>query len=391
LRDISAAELGRLVAEELLRERAKLPPTELDHVVMGQVKQSAEPSNIARVVALAAGIPETVPAYTVHRQCGSGLQAIMDACQMILCGDAEAVMAGGAENMSQSVYFMRDSRAGLGNGDYRIEDSLTAGGPGAIPAAVYGSQPMGVTAENLAERYGISRRRQDEFAQASQEKAALAILEGRFKEQILPVAINGPKGPALFDTDEHPRLTDLGKLADLRPVFKQDGGVTAGNSSGRNDGAALVLVMSGEKASKLGYRPLARVRAMAASGCDPTVMGLGPVECSRRALERAGIGIQDLDVIELNEAFAAQSIAVMEEWKAWGIDEDSLARKINPNGGAIALGHPLGCTGAALTVKCVYELLRVPENRYGLITLCCAGGLGVAMIIEKTAAGRTEA
>jgi acetyl-CoA C-acetyltransferase len=387
LRGFSDLELGKLVMKDLIQNRAKIPVKEIDHVIMGEVKQSADPSNIARVVALASGIPSEVPAYTVHRQCGSGLQAIMDAYQMILCDEADVVAAGGVENMSRSVYFMRNTRSGLGSGDYTIEDSLTSGGPGAIPEDQYGSQPMGITAENLADRYGISRLRQDTFAQASQEKTAAAIREGRFKEQILPVEVDTPKGKAVFDTDEHPFLSDMEKLGKLPPAFKKDGSVTAGNSSGRNDGAAMVLVMSAEKAASLGFTPLARIRAVASSGCDPVVMGLGPVECTRIALERSGLTINDLDVIELNEAFAAQSIAVAEEWKKWGITEDALMQKINPNGGAIALGHPLGCTGAALTIKCMYELRRVPANRYGLITLCCAGGLGVAMIIEKTGAG----
>lgn len=383
LRKFSDLDLGKMVVEELIQNRAKLPPEEIGHVIMGEVKQSADPSNIARVVSLSAGIPQEVPAYTVHRQCGSGLQAIMDAYQMLLCDEAELVLAGGVENMSRSVYFMRNSRSGLGSGDYKIEDSLTAGGPGAIPEDQYGSQPMGITAENLADRYEISRLRQDEFAQASQEKTAAAIKEGRFKEQIMPVEIDTPKGKVIFDTDEHPFLSDVEKLGKLRPAFKKDGSVTAGNSSGRNDGAAAVLVMTAEKAKALGYTPMVKILSVASSGCDPVVMGLGPVECTKVALERAGLTINDLDVIELNEAFAAQSIAVVEEWKKWGVTEANLMEKLNPNGGAIAMGHPLGCTGAALTVKCMYELHRVPEKRYGLITLCCAGGLGVAVIIEK--------
>ena len=387
LRRVTDLELGRLVVEDLVNNRAKLSPSDIDHVIMGEVRQSADPSNIARVVALEAGIPNDVPAYTVHRQCGSGLQAIMDATQMILCDEASVVVAGGVENMSRSAYFMRNTRSGFGNGDFVIEDSLTAGGPGAIPKDQYGVQPMGITAENLADRYGISRQRQDEFAQLSQEKAATAIREGRFKEQILPVEVTTEKGKVLFDTDEHPFLSSVEKLGSLRPSFKKDGSVTAGNSSGRNDGAAAVLVMSAEKASELGYAPMAKILAVASSGCDPMVMGLGPVACTSTALERAGLTIHDLDVIELNEAFAAQSVAVIEEWKNWGISEEALMEKINPNGGAISLGHPLACTGAALTVKCLYELRRVPEKRYGLITLCCAGGLGVAVIIEKMEEG----
>lgn len=383
LKGISDLNLGKLVIEELVNNRAGLPEGEIDHVIMGEVKQSADPSNVARVAALAAGIPEDVPAYTVHRQCGSGLQAIMDAYQMILCEDAEVVVAGGVENMTRSVYFMRNTRNGLGNGDYSIEDSLTAGGPGAIPENQYGSQPMGITAENLAEMYNIPRNLQDEFALSSQEKAAAAIAEGRFKEQILPVEVQTPKGTVIFDTDEHPFLSSLEKLATLRPAFKKDGSVTAGNSSGRNDGAAALLVMTADKAADLGYQPMVKIKSIASSGCDPVIMGISPVECTRVALERAGLTIHDLDVIELNEAFAAQSLSVIEDWMKWGISEPDLMNKLNPNGGAIALGHPLGCTGAALTIKCIYELLRVPEYRYGLITLCCAGGVGVAMVIEK--------
>jgi len=383
LKDITDLVLGKMIIKELLENRAGISVDEIDHIIMGEVKQSADPSNIARVAALAAGIPETVPAYTVHRQCGSGLQAIMDAYQMIACDDAEVIVAGGAENMSRSVYFMRESHLGLGNGNYVIEDSLTAGGPGAIPEAQYGHQPMGITAENLADRYHISRQQQDEFAQSSQEKAAAAIKEGRFKEQIMPVEIETASVKAIFDTDEHPFLSNIEKLGTLRPTFRKNGSVTAGNSSGRNDGAASVLIMSDEKARNLGYKPMVRICSIASSGCDPLIMGIGPVECTRIALERAGITINDLDVIELNEAFGAQSIAVIEEWKKWGIDEGELLQKINPNGGAIALGHPLGATGAVLTIKCMDELMRVPNYRYGLITLCCAGGLGVAMIVEK--------
>lgn len=366
--------LGTAVVEDLLFNRAKIDPAVVCHVIMGQIRQSSSPSNIARAVSLSAGL--NVPAYTVHRQCGSGLQAIMDAYQMICCDAADVVVAGGVENMSRSTYFMRNTRQGLGTGAYTTEDSLTDGGPGSIPVSIYGSQPMGITAENLADQYNITREAQDAFAHASQQKAANAISEGRFKEQSTIVGE--------FDTDEHPFLSSPEKLAVLKPAFKKEGSVTAGNSSGRNDGAAAVLVMSAEKASSLGYKAMARIRAIASSGCDPVIMGISPVECTRIALQRAGLTLKDMDVIELNEAFAAQSIAVLEEWKKWGISQEELDKKVNPNGGAIALGHPLGATGAALTVKCMYELQRVPGNKYGLITLCCAGGVGVAVIIEKT-------
>lgn len=383
LSKVSDLELASLVINELVNNRARLNAEMIDHVILGEVRQSSDPSNIARTAALAAGIPEQVPAYTVHRQCGSGLQAIMDAYQLIICGEARVVVAGGAENMSQSAYFMRGTQAGLGSGNYTIEDSLVAGGPGSTPVHLYGSLPMGITAENLADAYGISRAEQDRFAQTSQERMAAAMAKGRFKEQIVPVEIETGEGTRVFDTDEHPFLSTIEKISTLRPAFKKDGTVTAANSSGRNDGASAVLMMEREMAEHLGYKPMAVVRSIAASGCEPRVMGLGPVRSTEIALARAGLTIHDLDVIELNEAFAAQSLAVVEEWKKWGISEAELSEKINPNGGAIAHGHPLGCTGAALCVKCMYELKRVPEKKLGLISLCCAGGLGVAVILEK--------
>jgi acetyl-CoA C-acetyltransferase len=385
LMGVSDNELGCLVVKELLR-RSALDGGKVDQVILGHVRQSADPSNTARVVALMADIPDSVPAYTVHRQCGSGLQAVMDADRMVRCGEADIVVAGGTENMSQACYFIRNARHGLGTGDHPIEDSLIQGGPGSVPEEIYGPLPMGITAEHLADRYRIPREEQDLFSFCSQVKAARAIQEGRFKSQIVPVPVQGADGKSVpFDTDEHPRMTTLEKLAALPPVFKKGGSVTAGNSSGRNDGAAAVLVMTGEKARNLGFKPMARILSGAASGCDPTIMGIGPVESTRMALKKAELSLSDIDVIELNEAFASQSLAVVQEWLRWGVDREALTAKLNPNGGAIALGHPLGCTGAALTVKCLYELLRVEAYRYGLITMCCAGGLGVAMVMEKCA------
>lgn len=383
LKDICDTDLATIVIDDLLNNRAKLDPEQIDQVILGEVKQKADPANVARVAALNAGLPEKVSCYTVNRQCGSGLQAIIDAYEMIAADEANLIVAGGVENMSQSVYFMRNAKKGLGNGAYSIEDSLTDGGPGAIPKERYGYHPMGITAENLARIYGITREQQDEFAMSSQVKMAEAMRAGYFKEQIVPVTVRESTGTRVFDTDEHPFLSSMEKLAALKPAFQKDGTVTAGNSSGRNDGASAVLVMSEEKMKELGYQPMARIIGVGSSGCNPTTMGLGPVECSKLAMRRAGITIRDLDVIELNEAFAAQSLAVVEEWKKLGIEEAELLEKLNPNGGAIAHGHPLGCTGSALTVKCMYELQRRPEARYGLITLCCAGGLGVALVIEK--------
>lgn len=383
LKDVCDTDLAALVLNELLNNRAQIDLKAIDQVILGEVKQKASPANVARVAALAAGIPEETPGYTVNRQCGSGLQAIIDGYEMILTGEAEVVAAGGVENMSQSVYFMRNARHGLGNGAYSIEDSLTDGGPGAIPREQYGYHPMGITAEKLAEVYGITRTQQDEFSMNSQVKMDEAQKAGYFEEQIVPVPVGDGEHARLFAVDEHPFLSSMEKLAALKPAFKKDGTVTAGNSSGRNDGASAVLLMSEETQKAMGYQPMAKIIGVGSSGCDPTMMGLGPVESSRLALSRAGITLRDLDVIELNEAFAAQSLAVIEEWKKQGIDEAELLLKINPNGGAIAHGHPLGCTGAALTVKCMYELRRRPEAKYGMITLCCAGGLGVAVVIEK--------
>lgn len=383
LKDFSSLELGAMVLKDLINNRAKINTNDIDHVIFGEVRQTSDPANIARVATLYAGLPETVPAYTVHRQCGSGLQAIMDAFQLISTGGADVVVAGGAENMSRSSYFIRNAVNGLGTGHHQIEDSLLAGGPGSTPVDQYGNMGMGETAENLAEKYNISRESQDKFANTSQQRMANAIKNGYFSDQILPVEVKSKDGSRIFDTDEHPFLSSIEKLSTLRPVFKKDGSVTAGNSSGRNDGGAAVLIMTKEAAEKYGYTPIVTIKAIGSSGCDPRIMGIGPVESTRLALERAKISINDLDVIELNEAFAAQSLAVVEEWKKWGISEEKLFEKLNPNGGAIAHGHPLGCTGAALTIKCMYELNRVKDKKYGLITLCCAGGLGVSLIIKK--------
>ncbi|WP_125142470.1 thiolase family protein [Clostridium transplantifaecale] len=383
LKDVSDTDLAMIVIKNLLEERAKLDFQEIDQVIFGEVKQKSDSANVARAAALLAGIPEKVPAYTVNRQCGSGLQAVIDAFEMIETGEADVIVAGGVENMSQSVYYMRNAKEGLKNGDFSIEDSLTAGGPGAVPIEKYGVWPMGMTAEKLAELYHITREQQDAFAMNSQIKMHHAMEDGRFKEQIVPVPVIDNGHETLFSTDEHPFLSSMEKLAALKPAFKKDGTVTAGNSSGRNDGASAVLVMSEDKMKEFGYKPMAKIISVGSSGCDPTVMGLGPVESSILAMKRAGLTLHDLDIIELNEAFAAQSIAVMKEWEKLGISEEALLSKINPNGGAIAHGHALGNTGAALTVKCMYEMQRRETARYGMITMCCAGGVGVAAIIEK--------
>lgn len=379
LRNVGSEALATLVVETLIKDRVHLDPNMVDQIILGEVKQRSTPSNLARYTALNSCLGPRVPGYTVHRQCGSGLQAIMDGADQITTGNAKTIVAGGAENMSQSVYFIRNASQGLGNGDHVIEDSLTAGGPGAVPVATYGNLPMGITAENLADRYQISRESQDAFAQRSQERMAHAMNEGYFETQIVPVALADGR---VFAKDEHPFLSNLEKLATLRPAFKKGGSVSPGNSSGRNDGAAVVLLMSESTVNTNHMEPMARIVAHAASGCDPAVMGLGPVESTKLALQKANLTLHDMDVVELNEAFAAQSLAVLHEWQQWGVSEAELSAKVNPNGGAIAHGHPLGCTGAALTVKCMYELMR-RSLRYGLISLCCAGGLGVTLIIEN--------
>ncbi|MCL6612004.1 MAG: thiolase family protein [Peptococcaceae bacterium] len=374
LKDIGADHLAALVIKECLG-RAGIPGEEVGEVIMGQTKQSTDAPNLARVAALRAGIPVEVPAYTVHRQCGSGLQAVNNAVQQIMLGLSDVVIAGGVESMSTAPYYLRNARFGYGAGNGEILDPNTESQPKSQPEEIYGRFNMGLTAENLAELYKISRAEQDQFALASQEKAWRAIESGFFKEQIVPVTIKSKKGESIFDTDEHPRKTTLESLSKLPPAFKQNGTVTAGNSSGRNDGAAALVLMSGKKAREYGLKPVARVVSQAAAGVRPEIMGIGPVPATRKALQAAGLELKDIGLIELNEAFAAQSLACIKEL---GLDMD----KVNPNGGAIALGHPLGATGAILMTKLVYELART-NTRYGLAALCIAGGLGIAAVVEN--------
>ncbi|NLL53226.1 MAG: thiolase family protein [Peptococcaceae bacterium] len=374
LKDVQPEDLGCLVTKELLK-RTKLDPAMIDEVILGQVKISADAPNIARTVALMAGIPIEVPAYVVTRQCGSGMQAVMNAVQQIQCGLADVIVAGGTESMSNAVFYLRKARYGYKAGNDVLVDSNTESQFRSQPEEMFGHFNMGITAENLAEKYNISREEQDLFGYNSQQKAWDAIKSGRFKEEIIPVPVPQRKGdPIIFDTDEHPRETSLEKMAKLKPVFKEGGTVTAGNSSGRNDGAAVLLIMSAEKAKELGYKPMAIFRSQAAAGVDPRYMGIGPVNATKKALERAGLTLDQIGLIELNEAFAAQSLAVIKEA---GFNQDIL----NVNGGAIALGHPLGATGARLLTTLLYEMRR-REVKYGLATLCIAGGLGLANVVE---------
>ncbi|MEK4487372.1 thiolase family protein [Psychrobacillus sp. FSL H8-0484] len=366
--------LGAHVISELLR-RKELNKGAVEEVILGQAKQSADASNVARVAMLRAGIPVEVPGYTIHRQCGSGVQAVNSATQQIQTGLSDIIIAGGAESMSTAPYYVNSVRFGTKSGDVLLKDPNTASQPGSQPREIYGELNMGITAENVAVKYGISREAQDEFALSSQEKTKNAIEKGYFEKEIAPYPVKTRKGIVEFKVDEHPRETTLEKLAALKPVFKEGGTVTAGNASGRNDGAAALLVMSEDEALKRGFKPKARVIAQASVGCSPELMGMGPVYAMLKALKQTDLTIADLDVVELNEAFASQAVACVNEL---GLDYS----KVNPNGGAIAMGHPIGATGAILLTKLVYELERTGK-KYGAVTLCIAGGMGIATIVEN--------
>ena len=372
LKDISAVELGSLVIKNAI-ERASLRPEQVDEVIMGNVLGAGLGQNVARQMSVHAGVPVTVPAFTINKVCGSGLKAVQLAVQAVLCGDAEVVVAGGAENMSQAPYILPNQRWGsrMGNAtvvDTMLRDGLTDG---------FEDYHMGITAENVAEQYGITREDQDSFALQSQKRAVAAVEAGRFKEEIIPVEIPQRRGePLIFDTDEFPRKdASLESLSKLRPAFQKDGSVTAGNSSGINDGAAAVVVMSAEKAKELGITALATIKSYASAGLDPKVMGCGPIYASRKALEKAGLTVADLDLVESNEAFAAQSCAVAKELN---LDLE----KVNVNGGAISLGHPIGASGCRILVTLLHEMQKRDAKR-GLATLCIGGGMGTALIVER--------
>jgi acetyl-CoA C-acetyltransferase len=377
LKDVQPEELARIVISAAV-ERAGIGRASVDEVIMGQTKQSADAANLARVAALKAGFPVEVPAFTVHRQCGSGMQAVYSAAQAIRCGDARIVVAGGVESMSLAPYYLRGARFGFISGNTVLVDSNTESQPRSQPYEVYGDLTMGLTAENVAERNSISREEQDKYALQSQERAFGAIESGRFKDEIVPVEVPVRKGPpVVFDTDEFPRRTSLEQLAALRPVFKEGGSVTAGNSSGRNDGAACLVLTSAAEAQRRGVRPMAVIRSQAAAAVDPRLMGIGPVPASRKALERADLTLDDVGLVEMNEAFAAQTLAVVEELE---LDQKTL----NVNGGAIALGHPLGCSGARILTTLLHEM-RKRGTRYGLAGICIAGGQGMATVVEAVA------
>jgi acetyl-CoA C-acetyltransferase len=373
---VSAVDLGCVAIKAALSRAASGAASivPVDEVIMGNVLSAGLGQNVARQSAMKAGLGQEIPAKAVNKVCGSGLEAVVLAAQAILAGDADSVVAGGTESMDQAPYLLDKARYGYRMGHAQLVDSVVRDGLW----CVFGDQHMGLSAEMVAERYGITRETQDEFAAWSQRKAEAAIKSGRFKEEIAPVEIPQRKGPpVIFEQDEHPRFgTTVEKLAALRPAFKQqDGTVTAGNASGINDGAAALLVMSEEKARELGLKPLAAVRSYASVGVEPAYMGIAPVQATRKALAKAGLSLDDMDLIEANEAFAATSVAVGEEL-GWNPE------KVNVNGGAIALGHPIGASGARILITLLYEMQK-RHSRYGLATLCIGGGMGMAMVVER--------
>ncbi|MNF67969.1 Acetyl-CoA acetyltransferase [compost metagenome] len=372
LSGIPAQQLGAAVIRQLLAQTG-LDGAQVDEVILGQVLTAGSGQNPARQASILAGLPFTVPAMTLNKLCGSGLKALHLAAQAIRCGDAEVVIAGGQENMSLAPYILPSARTGLRMGNAKVLDSLIHDGL----TDAFNDYHMGVTAENLVEKYGISREAQDTFAATSQQKAAAAIEAGRFKDEITPILIPQKKGdPVAFNTDEGPRAgTTAEALAKLKAAFKKDGSVTAGNASSINDGAAAVLLMSAEKAKELGLPVLARIAGYANSGVDPAIMGIGPVTATRRCLEKAGWSLDQLDLIEANEAFAAQSLSVGQEL-GWDM------AKVNVNGGAIALGHPIGASGCRILVTLLHEMIK-RDAKKGLATLCIGGGQGVALAIER--------
>ncbi len=370
-KDVPPTKLGAIAIREAL-SRSKVDPARVGHVVLGSVIHGeARDMYMSRVAALDAGLPVGTPCLTVNRLCGSGLQAIVSASQHIMLGDVDVALAGGAESMSRAAYFLPAGRWGQRMGDAAVVDAMT----GALHDP-FGHGHMGVTAENIAAKYGFTREEQDKYAVESHRRAAAAIDNGYFKAQITPVELKTKKGPEPFTTDEHVRKgTTLADMAKLKTVFKKDGTVTAGNASGLNDAAAAVVLMEAGAAQKSGARPMARLVAYAHAGVDPQVMGLGPIPAVRKVFEKSGLKPSDMDVIESNEAFAVQAMAVT---KDLGLDP----AKVNPNGGAVALGHPIGATGAILTVKALYELERT-QKRYALVTMCIGGGQGIAAIFER--------
>lgn len=373
LKDTPSKTLGALVMAEALK-RAGITGEQVDEVVFGCVLQAGLGQNIARQCLIGAGIPKEVTAFTINKVCGSGLRSVSLASQLIKSGDADIVLAGGVENMSAAPYVLPKARYGYRMGNGVLIDEMVFGGL----TDIFNGYHMGITAENLAEQYNISREEQDAFALRSQTNALAAIAAGKFKEEIVPVVIPGKKGDLVFDTDEYPKAATPEGLAKLNPAFKKGGTVTAGNASGINDGAAAIVVMSKEKADELGLKPLAKIVSWASGGVDPSIMGIGPVPAVRKALAKASLKIEDMDVIEANEAFAAQSLAVGKD-----LGFGPIMDRVNVNGGAIALGHPIGSSGARILVTLLGELKRRGAGKKGLATLCIGGGMGTALIVES--------
>jgi acetyl-CoA C-acetyltransferase len=372
LKDLPAVELGKIAVMEALK-RGGVKPALVEEVILGCVLTAGQGQNPTRQVLIRAGIPKEVPGTTINKVCASGLKSVMMAAQAIKAGDADIIVAGGIESMSQAPYLLAGARWGYRMNDGPVVDGMIHDGL----LDIFNRYHMGITAENVAEKFGVTRQAQDELAFRSQQNAGRAIQEGRFKEEIVPVMIPQKKGdPLVFDTDEHPRpKTTMEALAGLRPAFKKDGTVTAGNASGINDGAAAVVVMAEEKAKSLGIQPLARIKSYATVGVAPEIMGTGPIPSSQAALKKAGLTVKDLDLIEANEAFAAQA-AYVNQVMGWEIE------RVNVNGGAIALGHPIGASGGRILVTLLFEMKKRVSRR-GLATLCVGGGMGAAMVVER--------
>jgi acetyl-CoA C-acetyltransferase len=371
LTNVPAVKLGEIAVREALA-RAQVKPEMVNEVILGCVLQSGLGQNVARQVCIKAGLPQETPALTINKVCGSGLRAVMLAAQAIHAGEADIIVAGGTENMSAAPYALPKARFGLRMGNTEMVDVMIYDGLWEI----FHGYHMGITAENVAAKFGVSREDQDRFGFTSQTRALAAIKSGRFKDEIIAVPVTQKKGETVpFATDEHPRETTLEKLAALKPAFKPDGTVTAGNASGINDGAAALVVASREKAEKLGLEPLASIVSYAAAGVDPAYMGIGPIPASRLALERANLTVKDLDLVEANEAFAAQALTVMRELR---LDPE----RTNVNGGAIAIGHPIGASGARILTTLLYEMKK-RGSKHGLATLCIGGGQGCAMIVKR--------
>ncbi len=378
LKNTSAVDLG-VVAAKAAMKQSQISPDEVDETIVGNILSAGLGMGPGRQVSIHAGVPQEKPGYSLNMLCGSGMKSVMVGASDILLGEADCVLCGGTENMSMAPYLLTKGRFGYRLGDGKIVDHMVNDGL----TDIFNHYHMGMTAENIADKYGITREEQDQFAYESQKRAAKAIEEGQFKEEIEPVVIKGRKGDTIFEVDEHPRLTDLEKMAKLRPAFKKDGSVTAGNASGINDGASMTVLMTDEKSEKLGAKPLAELVAFAQHGVDPAFMGLGPVGAIKKVLKKADMNLKDMDLIELNEAFAVQSLGVIKDlMEEHNVSKEWIMERTNVNGGAIALGHPIGCSGNRIIVTLLYEMKK-RNLKYGLASLCIGGGMGTAVIIKN--------